>query len=236
VLPSLVADCRAHPSAVASNGQTVDLTPACDALAGYDGTGRLGAKGGWLFMVWADTDTDSNFFSTPFNPAQPLTTPSGLNTSSSASPLKWLADAVLNLKAHGVAVDATVGQVQHAPQSRRIPVAGCPGDPSGNGSPNTGCFNAIYSPNGTSATTGPVSGGPYGLVNDGSSLVMTTQLNPSGPSSQAILTYSQSTDPRSRWYSNMTRLYSRRQWVKLAYTRAQLLHERHETPLVLLAP
>lgn len=236
VLPSLVADCHAHPSAVASNGQTVDLTAACNALAAYNGTGRLNAEGGWLFMVWADTDTDSNFFATPFNPAQPLTTPSGLNTSSTATPLRWLADAVLNLQAHGVAVDATVGQVQHAPQSTKIPIPGCPGDPSGNGSPNTGCFNAIYSPNGTSATTGPVNDGPYGAVNDGSSLVMTTQLNPSGPTSQAILTYSQSTDPKSRWYSNMTKLYSRGEWVKLAYTAAQLHHERHEAPLVLQAP
>jgi acyl-homoserine lactone acylase PvdQ len=80
-----------------------------------------------------------------------------------------------------------------------------------------------------------VNGGPYGQVDDGSSLVLTTQLNPSGPASQGILTYSQATDPTSRWHSNMTKLYSRGKWVKLAYTPAQLRHERHERPLVLRA-
>jgi acyl-homoserine-lactone acylase len=49
VLKDLVADCQAHPVQVASNGQTVDLTSACSALAGWDGTGRLNGKGGWLF-------------------------------------------------------------------------------------------------------------------------------------------------------------------------------------------
>ena len=81
-----------------------------------------------------------------------------------------------------------------------------------------------------------MSGGRYGQVNDGSSLVLTTQLNPSGPVSQGILTYSQATNPTSPWYSNMAKLYSRAKWVKLAYTPSQLRHERHERPLVLRAP
>src|SRR5262249_52326748 len=92
VLKDLVADCRAHPSQPASDGKTVDLRQACTALAGYQGTGRLNDKGGWLFSVWAALDTDSDFFATPFNRLQPLTTPTGLNTSATATPLKWLAD------------------------------------------------------------------------------------------------------------------------------------------------
>ncbi len=210
VLADLVADCRAHPSQAASNGQMVDLTLACNALAGYNRTGLLGAHGGWLFSVFNALDSDSGFYATPFNPAQPLTTPSGLNTSGSATPLKYLADAVQNLRAHGIALDASYGQVQYAPQSRRIGIAGC----------DTGCFNAIYSSIGS--TTNPTSAAPYGQVYDGSSLVMTTQLNPSGPASQGILTYSQSSDPTSPWYENMTKLYSHRRWVKLAYTARQL--------------
>ena len=235
VLPALVADCRSHPSQVASNGTTVDLTAACNALASYNGTAKVTAKGGWLFMVWADTDIDPNFFSTAFNASQPLTTPAVLNTST-ATPLKWLADAVLNLRAHGVAVGASVGQVQHAPQSSRIPIGGCPGDPSGNGSPNTGCFNAIYAPNGTSAMTGPVNAGPYGQVNDGSSLVMTTELAPAGPIAQGILTYSEATNPKSPWYENLTKLFSRAQWVKLPFTARELALDHPGTPLTLQAP
>jgi acyl-homoserine-lactone acylase len=235
VLTDLVADCRAHPEQAASNGQIVDLTAACNALAGYDGTGTLNANGGWLFVVWSDLDSDSPFYATPFNPAQPLTTPSGLNTSSTATPLRWLADAVQNLQAHGVPVDASIGQVQYAPQSRRIPIPGCPGDASSSG-PATGCFNAISSNNDTAATSGPLAAAPYGQVLDGSSLVMTTQLNPSGPASEGILTYSESTDPTSPWYANMTKLYSKGQWVKLPYTAAELATDHPHPPNVLTAP
>ena len=83
--------------------------------------------------MWSDLDSDSQFYATPFNPAEPLTTPSGLNTSSAATPLTWLAAAVQNLEAHGVPMDASIGQVQSAPQSRRIPIPGCPGDASSSG-------------------------------------------------------------------------------------------------------
>jgi acyl-homoserine-lactone acylase len=234
VLADLVADCRAHPMQLASNGHSVDLTGACDALGAYNGTAKLNANGGWLFEVWGETDTDSDFYATVFNPAQPLTTPTGLNTSSNATPLKWLADAVLNLDAHHVALDASYSQVQHAPQSKRIPIPGCPGE-LGPGV-GMGCFNAIFSPTDTISTAGPIADGPYGQVNFGSSLVMTTQLNRSGPVSAGILTYSQATNPKSPWYANMTKLYSQGRWVKLPYTAHELKQDHPEAPLTLRAP
>ena len=233
VLKDLVAACKANPIQTASNGQTVNLMAACSALAGYNGTGKLNAHGGWLFDVWQTLDTDSAFYSVAFNPVQPLTTPTGLNTGPGATPLKWLADAVLNLQAHHVALNASFGQVQYAPQSRRIPIPGCPGEGAGQG---MGCFNAIYSPTGASGTAGPVNGGPYGQVNDGSSLVMTTQLSPSGPVSEGILTYSQATNPKSPYYLNMTRMYSRGEWAKLPYTGAALAADHPAAAVTLTAP
>ena len=233
VLPDLLSDCQTHPSAVASDGQTVNLTAACAALADYKGTGQLTDQGGWLFEVWADLDTDTNFWATPFNPAAPLTTPTGLNTTT-ATPLKYLADAVLNLQANAVPLDADFAQVQFAPQSKLIPIPGCDGEePVGQG---MGCFNAIYSPTNTAATDGPVTGGPYGEVNDGSSLVMTTQLTPAGPISEGILTYSQATDSTSPWYSNMTKDYSAGRWVELPYTAKELASDHPVSTLTLHAP
>jgi acyl-homoserine-lactone acylase len=177
--------------------------------------------------MWSALDTDSNFYATAFNPAEPLTTPSGLNlgtTSAPATPLVWLADAVENLQAHGLPVNASYAQAQYAPQSRNIAIPGC----------DTGCFNAIYSSIGLSSD--PASEAPYGQVYDGSSLVMTTQLDPSGPVSQGILTYSQASDPTSPWYSNLTKLYAKARWVNLPYTAAELQKDHPLTPLHLFGP
>jgi acyl-homoserine-lactone acylase len=224
VLKPLLATCLAHPSAVASNGQTVDLTAACQALKAYNGTGGLTANGGWLFSEWNLHYTASGFWADSFDPAQPLTTPSQLNTANPAT-LSSLADAVLALKAHGISVDASYGDVQHATRGRaRIPIPGC----------DSGCFNAIYAADGLS--TSPSTQAPYGEVYTGSSLVMTTELNPGGPRSQGILTYSQATDPTSPWFANMTRLYSAKRWVKLAYTPSELRRGHPLPTIVLRAP
>ena len=94
-----------------------------------------------------------------------------------------------------------------------------------------GCFNAISAADGLPSTGGPLGAAVYGEVYYGSSLVMTTQLNPTGPVSQGILTYSQATDPTSPWYPNMTKLYSHRRWVQLAYTTRALAREPHRAPL-----
>jgi acyl-homoserine-lactone acylase len=212
VLGSLVSACRASPPVKASNGTTVDLAQACDALAAYDKTGNLDAKGGWLFSVWAAYAPTSNFWADSFNPAEPLTTPSQLDTANPAV-LKALADAVENLRAHHVPLDASYGEVQHASRNgETIPIPGC----------NTGCFNAIVAADGQG---GPLETAAYGEVYDGSSLVMTTALTPNGPVSQGILTYSQATNPKSPWYANMTHLYSQKKWVPLAYTPSQLRAE-----------
>jgi acyl-homoserine-lactone acylase len=54
--------------------------------------------------------------------------------------------------------------------------------------------------------------------------------------SEGILTYSQATDPTSRWYSNMTKLYSRGKWVKLPYTASELGRDHPLKPMTLQAP
>ncbi len=220
VLPALVSACNADPRATASNGQVVDLRPACRALSGYNGTGTFGARGGWLFSEWYRF-APSNAWTVPFNPAAPLTTPSGLNT---ADPqvLSALADAVQNLRAHNIPIDAGYRPVQHydAANGKRIPIPGC----------DTGCFNAIYS---VSGSGGPLSPGAYGAVYDGSSLVMTTELTPTGPIAQGILTYSQSTDPTSPWASNMTKLYAQKRWVPLRFTPAELAADRGAKTIIL---
>lgn len=220
VLKPLVSACRATPTVKASNGTVVDLTTACTALAGYDGTGRLNAAGGWLFSEWYARAPSQGFWATPFDAAAPLTTPSGLNSANPAI-LQALADAVLSLRARHIPLDASYAQVQYASRNgAKIAIPGC----------DTGCFNAIYAADGSG---GALDADPYGEVFDGSSLVMTTELTARGPVSEGVLTYSQATNPKSPWFANMTKLYSEGRWVALPYTAAQLAHDRgaHTTTL-----
>ena len=135
--------------------------------------------------------------------------------------MKELANAVLSLRAHHIPLDASYGQVQYASRNKvKIPIPGC----------DTGCFNAIYAADGHG---GALNADPYGEVYDGSSLVMTTELTAQGPRSEGILTYSQATNPKSPWFANMTKLYSRGRWVPLPYTAGALArdHGRRTTTL-----
>lgn len=212
VLDPLVTACEQAPVQVASNGATVDLTAACKALNAFKKyrSGDLHARGGWLFTLWADSLT-SPPWAVPFSTKNPLTTPNGLDTANQDI-LRALADAVQNLQAHNVPLDAPFGAVQHETRGKLvIPIHGC-GD-------EIGCFNAIEA---SRATGNPLSPGGYGEVNFGSSLVITAELTPHGPVAEGILTYSQATDPNSPFYANMTRLYSKKHWVSLAYTPRQL--------------
>ena len=225
MLSSLITDCRTTPKVKVTNGTMVDLGPACAALAEYSTykDGDLNAKGGWLFSEWAVFAPSSGFWSDAFNPAQPLTAPSQLNSANPAI-LKALADAVLSLRSHKIELDASYGQVQYADRhGLKIPIPSC----------DTGCFNAIYASDGLG---GPLYDAPYGEVYNGSSLVMTTELTPHGPKSEGILTYSQATNPRSPWYSNMTKLYAQGKWVPLRFSPAALARDQGKTTVTLRAP
>ena len=56
--------------------------------------------------------------------------------------------------------------------------------------------------------------------------MLTTELRQSGPRAQGILTHSQASDPTSRWYSNMTSLFSKKRFVDLRFTARQLARDK----------
>ena len=56
----------------------------------------------------------------------------------------------------------------------------------------------------------------------GSSIVLTTELTKKGPNAEGILTYSQATDPTSPYFANMTKMFSKKKWAKLAFTDKQI--------------
>jgi len=80
-----------------------------------------------------------------------------------------------------------------------VPIHGGPGDPNGD-------FDAIYS--------SFVNGSGFTPVHDGSSYVQAVTWNNSPcPDAATILTYSESSNPRSPFFSDQTKLFSRKVWV-----------------------
>lgn len=198
--------CAANPSVTISGGPTVDISEACPILQSYDNTGNLDSRGAWLFAAYSRlAPSTAAAFSDAFDPANPLTTPNQLNTTNPAI-LTALAKAVQELRDNGVPLDSGMRGVQVATRgSKRISIHGC-----------GQCFQNINAANGN-----PAYYAPYGEVIQGSSLVLTTELTDKGPNAEGILTYSQATDPTSPYFANMTKLFSKKKWVKLPYTGKQ---------------
>jgi acyl-homoserine-lactone acylase len=62
-----------------------------------------------------------------------------------------------------------------------------------------------------------------GLVpRHGSSYIQIVGFDEDGPVADAILSYSQSTNPASPHYADQTRLYSRKEWNRLPFSREEI--------------
>lgn len=208
---ALVGVCRSLPGGMAptSSGTPVAVGDACDVLAGWDLHEDLGSRGAILFRrFFGHAAGAGDLWSTPFSVTDPVTTPSTLNPASAAVRTA-LGDAIADLRAAGIPLDASVGDVQGVTRDRRlVPVHGGPGDPHGQ-------FNAI------SAPFTPSEG--FGDVQHGSSYVQVVTWNRSRcPDVATILTYSQSENPRSPHHADQTRLFSRKRWVRGRFCRSDV--------------
>ncbi|MEU3571182.1 penicillin acylase family protein [Kitasatospora sp. NPDC036755] len=207
-----VALCRAHPEITATDGTRVDVRPACDALAAWDTRADADSRGTVLWQAYRDAlaRTGTTAWQTvPADPALPLTTPRGIDAADPDAQ-RALADAVRDLAARGLPVDAPIGLVQ---RWAGVPLHGC--------SHQLGCFNVV--------TAGPDSGaggGTYptnpGTVPHGTSFVMATELTDRGPRTRTLLTYGQSADPTSPHFADQTRAYARKQWTTERFTAAEI--------------
>ncbi len=203
----LVALCEANPVLPGSDGP-VDVSAACPVLKAWDLHDDLGSRGALLFRRFATRalakvggvgPSAVSPFRTPFDAADPVNTPRGLNTDS-PDVRKALADAVTDLRTAKIPLDAPLGDFQYEQRGdERIPIHGGPG--------TVGVFNAI------NVVWDPKAG--YPNVPHGSSYVQVVHFtDASCPDTRTILTYSQSADPTSPWFADQTRMFSRKAWAK----------------------
>jgi acyl-homoserine-lactone acylase len=204
VVSALVGACGS--SVTLPDGSVVDLTQACNVLSSWDRKVNLDSVGAQVFReFWSRAVNIPNLYAVPFDINDPVNTPNTLNVGNPAVLLKVrqaLGSAVQALTASGIPLDRPWGDVQYVVRNgTKIPIHG--------GAGGEGVFNVITS-------TGPSPAG-YAEVVHGTSFIQTVTFDGTGPVAQALLTYSESTDPVSPHYADQTLRYSEKHWIPLPF-------------------
>lgn len=209
----VVAMCKGFPGGFApSSGGPAAVGKACDVLATWDVKDGLSSRGALLFRrFWtrAAAVPAPSLWRTQFSPSDPVNTPRGLNTDT-PQVKQAFGDALNDLKGAGIPVDAPLGAFQkdERPDGTVTPYHGGPG--------GLGVFNAM-------AATWNAQKGYVGPLAHGSSFIQVVSFDGDGcPDAQTMLTYSQSTNPKSKHFADQTRLYSKGGWVKGVFCEREL--------------
>ena len=207
----------ASPTPILGSNGPVDIAEACTVLAAWDGKNNLVSVGGHIWReFWrrlggplpVGTPLNDLIWTTPFSEADPVNTPNGLNPLNPVV-IQAFADGVQAVLDSAFELDTPMGQIQRSGiHESFIPIFGGEG------------FEGSF-------TIANARGG--GLTDDGykitygNSYIQTVTWDDKGqPVAEGFVTYSQSTDPASPWYKDMTEAYSAKQWIKFPYTDAQI--------------
>ena len=212
VTDPLVALCRATPLAAATNGEVINLAPACTVLANWNKRYNLDAVGVPVFReFWRRAQATPALWTVPFSATDPVNTPRGVNSANPAvatALLRALADSVQRLAANGTALDVPLRGVQYITVgTTRIPIDGA--------DEFEGPFNKMTPAAGLTAAG-------YTPIVSGSSYIQAVTFDASGPVARGILTYSQSTDPTSAHFADQTALYATGRFAALPFSAAQI--------------
>jgi acyl-homoserine-lactone acylase len=182
---------------------SAEVSRGCAALAGWDRRFEADSQGAALFRwLWPKLAQIEGLWQVPFDPADPVHTPRDLATMAvSDKLLAAVGAAVVALDTAGVAPAAPWGKVQRvAVGAEHIPIHGGPGTA---GVLNFQDAREI----------------PGGLVPaHGTSYIQIVGFDGHGPVAEAILSYSQSTNPASPHFADQTRAYAAKQWRRLPFS------------------
>jgi len=215
LLDDVLSLCRGPIEPVLLDTGTVDITPACQALAAWDRTETAESRGShvwrecWREFLRLAADIDDPFRH-PFDPDDPLDTPRGLDTANPAvraSLRQALAIAQQRLLTLGIALDAPLGSIQFTVSGgERIPVPG--------GEGWAGMWSTI------SAELGPQG---YTPILGGNSYIQIVGWNADGSiDARGLVAYSQSDDPASPHHADQTRLYAAGQLIRLPFREEEI--------------
>lgn len=195
----LVLDDLLGPTSVCALSVEANVVNACAVLSAWKRTATLDDRGAPLFReFWRRVSSSPlqmlSAFKNPFDPQNPIATPSGLkdDAGTAAFLAASLDGAVKALQAQQVALDASLREVQSVEAgARRVPVPG--------GEDFEGVLNQVAS---------AFAGGVYTPLQGTSYLQVVPLGNSAGSGPRGFLTYSQSTDKRSPLADNQLDFFS----------------------------
>ena len=188
------------------------LKDLCEVLSSWDRTGNVDAVGAHVWReFWSQLRNVDNLYREPFDPARPVATPAGINTEN-AQVRQAVVDALVHarttLAEADIALDARLGDIQFAERNgKRIPIPG--------GQGWAGMFSMIMAD--------LKAGRGYSPIVHGNSLIQMVTWDDAGAlDARGMLTYSQSPEPESPHYSDLTERYARGEWIDLPFSDAQI--------------
>lgn len=198
------------PSPVSVEGDFVDIASACGTLTDWDGTADTDSIGFPIFNEWWERLLEiPGIWSVPFSVGEPIDTPRVIKTEDPAIAREAriaLARAVRELQESGVDWQKPWGELHFLERGReRI---GLPG-----GATSAGLYNAMVSV--------PDGRGHY-VVRFGTSYIQTVGFTDEGPEAEAILAYSQSSDPLSPHSADQTRMFAVKKWIKQPFSAEEI--------------
>jgi acyl-homoserine-lactone acylase len=204
-------------------GVIVDVSEACAILHAWDATNDADRVGPSIWReFWSRVNNTPNLWAVPFDSADPVHTPRDLNVGDPAVRSQSMADlasAVKRLADGGIPLDSAWGAVHFDTRGDGsiIPIHG--------GSGGSGVYNAISS-------GGLIDGVGYTPIFAGSSYIQAVSWQGNWPEARAIVTYSQSTDPDSPHFSDMTQLFSNEGWVELPYQMGDIMADQIDSVML----
>ena len=208
VVPELLTLCQGADGAAARG---------CAVLAKWDRRFEAGSRGARLFRAfWPEAAQIKGMWAVPFDPADPVNTPRDLVTEgeTGAKLLAALATSVAAMEQQGLALDAPWGEQQQVIAGNSvIPIHGGPG--------TLGVLNLQESDRAENGKLVP---------RHGTSYIQIVGFDARGPVADAILSYSQSTNPASAHYADQTRAYSEKRWHRLPFKREEIAAQRIGKP------
>lgn len=212
-------------------GQVVEMcrtmggidTAACDALANWDLKAEIDSRGTllWQEFMGRALAVRGGPYADAFDPKRPVDTPSRLRTE---SPLVQdaLRQAAAHLAQKKISFATRWGDVHYVTRNGdRIPIHGCQGPA---GFAELGCFNHMGAARRDDGSLEPV----YAT-----SFVMATTWKNRRVFARTILAHSQSADPTSPWYSDQTRMFLRKRWIRDRFTNREIAADPRLTVKVL---